>query len=480
MGGEGVLRVVDPARANRRSETENGKKPGRWATSAGYAAVAGGLILGGGFLGLRYSAHKARTAHASLRPSHPRRAKVPSVTVSSLTAEERAAVVHYREQRPENRARKDDATEFDGSMLFDTAHVTKAILSVLSVTADARAPFTMRLRPVGAYVRSRPLCEMYPEIFARALSAGFERVNPRRKSGSVVAPEEWHVEVALEDESLRERYTLALTAASRVVTYWHDEWEPARSTPAVRESPRGPATKVERESRTAIELCAEPHAGIMIASTGFPGGETTDTGLRVVFATASNPRHPHTTHEASVVCAWLRGECSRYSSSSIEYEDRMNELFRSTIALQWPGQSKSSRYHGNALVVRGARLDSTASRNATATLATLVLVPVHRERWIQSALRSVSAGLDAMIVEGVRTAIIAPACTDEAYISALEAILDTALDEPPLQPIDRFRPSAEAEAETRPSRRACFSRVVIPALLPLPAERPAHAFGRFV
>ena len=474
MGGEGVLRVVDPARTNRgRSETEIGTKPGRWATSAGYAAAAGGLILGGGFLGLRYSAHKARTAHASLQPSHPRRAKVPNVTVASLTAEERAAVVHYREQRPENRARKDDATEFDGSMLFDTAHVTKAIISVLSVTADARAPFTMRLRPVGAYVRSRPLSEMYPEIFARALSAGFERVNPRRMS--VVAPEEWHVEVALEDDSLRGRYTRALTAASRVVTYWHDEWEPARSTPA-RESPRGPATKVERESRTAIELCAEPHAGIMIASTGFPGGEATDTGLRVVFATASNPRHPHTTHEASVVCAWLRGECSR-DSSSIAYEDRMNELFRSTIALQWPGQH--SRYHGNALVVRGARLDSTAtrSRNATATLATLVLVPVHRESWSQSALRSVSAGLDAMIVEGVRTAIIAPARTDEAYIRAFEEALNTALDEPPLQPLDHL--GRVDQADTRASRRACFSRVVIPAL-PLPTERPAHAFGRFV
>ena len=83
-----------------------------------------------------------------------------------------------------------------------------------------------------------------------------------------------------------------------------------------------------------------------------------------------------------------------------------------------------------------------------------------------------------MIVEGVRTAIIAPACTDAAYISALEAILDTALDEPPLQPIDRYGSSGEAGARpSRPSRRACFYRVVIPAL---PTERPAHAPGRFV
>jgi hypothetical protein len=93
----------------------------------------------------------------------------------------------------------------------------------------------------------------------------------------------------------------------------------------------------------------------------------------------------------------------------------------------------------------------------------------------------VSAGLDAMIVEGVRTAIIAPARTDEAYIRAFEEALNTALDEPPLQPLDHL--GRVDQADTRASRRACFSRVVIPALLPLPllpTERPAHAFGRFV
>jgi len=83
-----------------------------------------------------------------------------------------------------------------------------------------------------------------------------------------------------------------------------------------------------------------------------------------------------------------------------------------------------------------------------------------------------------MIVEGVRTAIIAPARTDEAYIRAFEEALNTALDEPPLQPLDHL--GRVDQADTRASRRACFSRVVIPALPLLPTERPAHAFGRFV
>jgi hypothetical protein len=230
----------------------------------------------------------------------------------------------------------------------------------------------------------------------------------------------------------------------------------------------------------------------MIASTGFPGGEATDTGLSVVFATASNPRHPHTTHEASVVSAWLRGECSGERSVR---SNEFNELFRSTIALKWPAGKRNSAYYGTVMVVRDAKLDSDIA--ARAARATLVFVPVPQETGSLSALGalgasaspqvqaqiptqrdqlrfSVRAGLDAMIVEGVRTAIIAPAYTDEAYISALEEILNTALNEPPLQPLEYVDDSAVTV--THLSRRACFSRVVIPA--PLTTARPA--FGRFV
>lgn len=169
--------------------------------------------------------------------------------------------------------------------------------------------------------------------------SGFGDVNTRRQGGTVVAAEDWRVEVLIEDdEEARERYGRALSAASRVVTYWHDEWEPAitQTRRVAREGSSSTST------RTAIDLCADPHAGIMIAGTLFPGGELTDDGLGVVGAT--EPGRVHTTHEASVVSAWLRGECGTS-------EVRMGELFRSTIALSWPvGQSEDDKNERDKLL----------------------------------------------------------------------------------------------------------------------------------
>jgi hypothetical protein len=316
--------------------------------------------------------------------------------------------------------------------------------------------------------------DMYPAIVARSIFTAFGDMSTRRR-GLVVRAEQWLVEVLVEDVEVQRKYARALTAATRVVTYWHDEWEPATTAAT-------PTQGFERARETAVELCAEPHAGIMIAGMGLPGGEATDsTGLKVVGAAESD--RVHTTHEASVVSAWLRGECDSCDSEAAEAEARMRDLFQSTIALSWPLDKTTDNmdnYYGNAIVVRDAKLDSGSTKKLTATLV-FVVVPEKGARRANSHAYeerlglSVRGGLDAMIVEGVRTAIIAPACTDEAYIRAFEEILNTALNEPPLQPLEYVGDSA-VTAVTHLSRRACFSRVVIPA--PLTTARPA--FGRFV
>ena len=494
MGGGGVLRVVDPARTpNRaRSETEKGKKPRRWPSgAAGYAAAATGVILGGGVLGLGYRVYKARTAGASdaAGASHPLRAQVPIVKVRSLTTEElktfpqRECLVEDADALRDDDSRDagfpifvdficgyvieaiDDTVQMMGTKFREKSGTSEAFSYTVSYAPGDGAPdaFTMRVRPVELE-GNHSLARHYPAIFARAIFMAFEQF--RLQHGvtvvATVVPEAWHVEVLFgdSDSELQSRYTRALAAASRVVTYCNDGWDPAH---AMRLEDPTSTPKVERARETAIELCAERHAGIMIACARDPGVALSEHGV-------------------SVFGAWLRGECGAS-------EVCKSELLKSTIALRGIGLfGGMDDLYGCAWVVRGAKIDTPAwwSPTATATLVfTIPPPPPPQGQWRdeenamearEGLVQSVRAGLDAMIVEGVLTAIVAPARTDEVYIGELEGVLNSVLDETS-QPSHYAGSSAvTGEADFGRSRRACFSRILIPALLPPPTAR-ATGFG---
>ena len=268
------------------------------------------------------------------------------------------------------------------------------------------------------------------------------------------------------------RYQRAIAAASRVVVYRADQWVRSDGGKGASRDSLGQvavdAARCAAVRTDAISLCAEFRAkstqrvGIMVFSDGRPGGAVWDN----LIGNVADGNNPLTTHESAVVGAWLRGECpagptGRAGAEVQDERESIRRHFQATIASRWsngehdtssPHDHRYDRY-GDVWVVRDAALDTTqydhshgvgdlvsaadvpkSTKATNVTNVTLVFVNVNAEaptggaRLVELAVR---AGLDAMIVEGVSVAIVAP---DDFDGIGLVGIVDRALGERPNEP----------------------------------------------
>ena len=277
-----------------------------------------------------------------------------------------------------------------------------------------------------------------------------------------------------------ERYQRAIAAASRVVVYRADQWvrsdggkgawPPRTSRDSLGRQVAVEAATCIREKTDAVSLCEEYRAkstqrvGIMVFSDGRPGGAVWDQMRGGFDGNVVVGNNPLATHESAVVSAWLRGECPAgpAGADGVRDRDRVRRHFQATIASRWsnarlgtndPLTRRYDRY-GDVWVVRDAALDTTqyghslavlasdrdgeALKSTKATNVTLVFVNVNvnveaeaHTGGARSVELAVRAGLDAMIVEGVSVAIVAPDDLDE---TDLVRIVNRELSGPPNEP----------------------------------------------
>lgn len=346
-----------------------------------------------------------------------------------------------------------------------------------------------------------------------------------------------------DDEGLA-RYERAFVAARRVCEYRRPDpplaaleggsVDSVDSVDSVRHS-RAPMRKecaaASMRSEGAVELCVlllgesrpthpSSRAGIVVAADGScqargvvkRGVDSPRNGRGVHFSVDASAvmREDHATQEATVVSAWLRGECD-----GDDREARMSELFFATIAYRWgvesSGSSATGRAQGvdyttttsaadfgDAWVVRDAKL-RRAGTEATAHLVFVIWPSAaltsganendEKKNFFVDCVRvSVRAGLDAMIREGVGLALVtrvpcvedegAHAISDAAFVALVSELLQEKVayvdDGSPAGRVARW-----AMGGSRAERGRYFDAVLIPlgGLSP-PGDNTAPGFGR--
>lgn len=335
------------------------------------------------------------------------------------------------------------------------------------------------------------------------------------------------------DDSGFDRYERAFAAARRVCEYRRPT-PPRRSAinaiaslvsqppPELVSHSRGPARTpcavANTRTEAAVHLCASKSsgvlAGIMVAADGScqarglvkSGVETPRNGHGVYFSVDASAvmREDHATQEDTVVSAWLRGECETGDGGPADREARMNELFLATIAYRWGVESSGSSAtdtipmvdyttttsaadFGDAWVVRDAKL-RRAGTDATAHLV-FVIGPnasgAKKERkdieagrkslFVECVRVSVRAGLDAMIREGVRLALVTrvPCAEDEGVYATSDAefvaLVNELLQEKVAYVDDGPTGQSEGRAVSGRAERGCYFDAV---LVPLGGLRP--------
>lgn len=356
-----------------------------------------------------------------------------------------------------------------------TPIMDRVVFRCYTTNAESGRIFTLFVSPIHAAWHGVEREAMYPQYAARELYAGFESFRRDHGAGT------WDVTVCVDNEELGV-YTRAFADAARVVTYRQDDWAypgPNESMSRVKKS------AVLARDETAVGLCVDRchgkrRVGLMVLSEGAPGGAAAKGKHSVDLGVVDDDNQP--THEASVVRAWLRGETRGVHATGGRQAraDRADELFVGTIAGRWAVNSHrplagEGTDYSDAWVVRDARLGLV-----DAHAATLVFVKVpHTNRCVRSEMeyvaRAVEAGLDAMIAEGIRVAIIAPSsCFNGDGADSFASIVDAALDGDYKSPrAPRVVETGDVVADgraTNPSesvRRHFFAEVLIPTLVGL-------------
>ena len=314
----------------------------------------------------------------------------------------------------------------------DAWRVREHVVFSFYCTREAhKARTQIKVSPVLVDDRENELGDGYPTYAARALYDAFESF--RREYGDEY---EWYsVEVLVEEAELGV-YTRAFANAARVVTYRGDEWRYGVEAPR---SPRSPnPSSLSVSPKSAVDLCFDQckrngnKVGIMVFSTGTLGDEVFE--------------------------AWVRGELSETDTKGTR-----DALHESTIGGGW-GSGPGGYMLRSARVVRDAKL----RREAQVTPVTLVIVRVPPSTGFSALAEfylrdEVGAGLDAMIAEGVRVAIVAPSGGLEADtdLTHFAAIVNGALDSDAKKPRElsdtlvRSEPARSAVAAAVPCKNEC-------------------------
>lgn len=306
--------------------------------------------------------------------------------IGKLAAFFREMLVYIAESSPTGTA---SAGHRDGPKGTEASRVREHVLfSFYCARTGRKARTQIKVSPVLVDDREKAPSDGDPTYAARALYDAFESF--RREYGDDY---EWYsVEVMVEEPDI-DVYTRAFANAARVVTYRGDEWRCGVEAPR---SPNPSSLSVSQKS--AVDLCFDQckkngnKVGIMVFSTGTLGEEVFE--------------------------AWVSGELSGTDPKGTRVA-----LRESTIGGKW-GSGPDGYMLRSARVVRDAKL----RREDQVTPVTLVIVRVPAEK---NDLRDeVGAGLDAMIAEGVRVAIVAPSSGLEAdtglkyFVSIVNAALD--------------------------------------------------------
>jgi hypothetical protein len=467
MGG-GVLRAVDPAR-NRGlvgSDGNGGKGAWRWwPPTGGLTGLTGMAVLGGGLAGLAGLAGLRRLYKARTAPVHPGRKKTPVVEVKSgtdLDVRHGAAQVTLRALNDTQREAHVEGHEKRGALaawfkdMFrknathaETEDVRRHVVFDTTGSRNGSIGLLVSPTPLRAYAY---LEQESPEVVARAFYTGFEQ--------SESLADTWRITVCVEPAQVDqqrplERYKAAFTAAARVVCYRHGEWAQSRESreSRVSQSPQSPNETAARvATQNAVIVCeqlAKRGVGVGIVCFSVDPGAGAASHFndgKPILTTVEDAGHIHTTHEAAVVSAWLRGECGTPKEQNAKVaQSCIKRLFEATIARQWGSRETPERFC-DAWVVRNATLDTTSSilptdtrSAATSTTATLVFVTLDETAVrLEGAMR---AGLDAMIVEGATVAILTIPTISGKYAmkfaitpAGFQLLLTRVLNEPPRDP----------------------------------------------
>lgn len=356
-----------------------------------------------------------------------------------------------------------------------TPIMDRVVFRYHATNAESGRIFTLFVSPIHAAWHGVEREAMYPQYAARELYAGFESFGRDHGAGT------WNVTVCVDNEELGV-YTRAFADAARVVTYRQEDWAGGAETGQKASMSRVKNPAVLARDATAVGLCVDRchgkrRVGLMVLSDGAPGGAAAEGKHSVDLGVVDDDNQ--TTHEASVVSAWLRGETLGVHATGDREarEARADELFVGTIAGRWavdshqPYHAEERTDYSDAWVVRDARLGLVDSHAATLVFVKVPQTNLCAGSEMQYVARAVEAGLDAMIAEGIRVAIIAPSSCfhrdgTDSFVSIVDAALDRDYKSPRAQRVDVV---ADGRA-TNPSesvRRHFFAEVLIPTLVGL-------------
>jgi hypothetical protein len=479
----GILRAVQAAGHTARSDMSehSPNKPNKpnksqpSSTLRGVGAVLGAVGAVGAVGALGTLAYKYTRS-----PVHPRRAQVLSVVVEKSNEFKEARL---KAKRPSTHL----AANEDHGALFvwlavlacsPTEHekvLAKKELSKLGESflfawkfRDGTGDFDVSISPVriNGINRINPatgnqmalLIDRWFEMLVRDARA---YADTHSWLADVSDASRWHIKVCLErpESSDLNLYRKAFETAARVVSYRSDEW----ATSGLRPLYKVPAAFLR--GGTAVGLCADAaneSVGVMILvlGTNVVGGRRKKDGPRVEgLHFHRDPAFLHETHEWAVVSAWVRGE----RSTNTKCED---------ILLPIIEERRLQENAADVCVVRKASLDTSTTTNIGSMKATLVFVTISDAGDAEAVRHAVRAGLDSMILEGVRVAIVA--LDSNIPTDQLRAMVSVALDEAPKEPNEPKEPKKPAsrrssfggdEIQPRPfrpeiARKFCFSRVV--------------------